>query len=660
MARKVCGYCFHTSGGRRCRYCGKPLLKSTSDFDALPVGTRLNNRYLIGHVLGRGGFGIIYLVYDEQNDRTAALKEYYPERIAIRSHNNIDIEPVASAHAEEFLNGIERFKQEAQLIARFAESSEILGIYDVFTENGTVCYVMDFIKGISLKSYVEAYGTITVPQALYIACKLLGALSVIHKEDVLHRDISPDNIMLCPNGAVRLIDFGSARNISDESKSLSIILKAGYAPLEQYKRRGLQGGWTDIYSLSMSLFFAVTGEEPEDPLTRLDDDSRFSELLGQFPERFAEIIQGGGQIKVENRFKSAEEMLAKISSCGISPMPIDSEFCRPKSTEQDTAPTVNRSRKPIAVAATVTIVGAAAATAVTSVVTESQPLANVQGGGNNVERESELENENNARAETLAADNRDVAAVDEEIPEVKIGGEFFPINVTELDLSDREITNQQIANFSHLKQLKKLYLNGNYITDLSCLSGLSEMEVLNISNNNVSDISFVETMPKLRVFSAENCGITDLSVFENKETLEQIYVGDNYITDISPLKNCSRLTAVGVNEAQIDNIDALENKTELEKVYLTGCGLTSIEPLRNSKKLTEVCLGRNNLTDLSPLSGCTISMLYIDNNKLSGNTDTLSGITLNGYACMEGNGFTDIEITHLRYAVLEGMFELYY
>lgn len=659
MAKKVCGYCFHTSGGRMCRYCGKPLSKSTSDFDALPVGTRLNNRYVVGHVLGRGGFGIIYLVYDEQNDRTAALKEYYPERIAIRTHNNTDIEPVTSAHLGEFTEGIERFIQEAQIISRFAESSEILGIYDVFRENGTACYVMDFIKGIPLKSFVEEHGAISAAQALFIAQKLLGALSVIHKEDVLHRDISPDNIMLCPNGSVRLIDFGSARTIADESKSLSIILKAGYAPLEQYKRRGLQGGWTDIYSLSMSLCFAVTGEEPDDPLTRLDDDSRLTELLGQFPPAFTEIIRRGGEIKVENRFKTAEEMLSAIKKCGISAQPIDGQLCRPKPTEHRTI-VVKRSRKPIAVAAAaVTLVGAAAAT--THIAGSQQPaISDPSSGESNVENTDEVKNENRTIELTQAVTAKNIAGLNEDVPEVKIGGEMFPINITELDLSDREITNQQIYNLSHLKQLKKLVLSGNYITDLSCLNGLSEMEVLNISNNNVADISFVETMPKLRVFSAENCGISDLSVFENKETLEQIYVGDNYVTDISPLKNCSRLTAVGVNEAQIDNIDALENKTELEKIYLTGCGLTSIEPLRNSKKLTEVCLGRNRLTDLSPLSGCTITMLYIDNNRLSGNTDSLSGITLNGYACMEGNGFSDTEITHLRYAVLEGMFELYY
>ncbi len=641
-----------------CRFCGKPFSKTDADYDALPVGTRLNDRYIIGHVIGRGGFGIIYLVYDEKNDRTAALKEFFPERVAVRSHDNISVEPITSTHGKEFSVGMERFMQEARLISDFAESSEILGIYDAFRQNGTACFVMDYIKGVSLKSFVDTHGVITVPQALYIARKLLGALSVIHNEDVLHRDISPDNIMLCPNGAVRLVDFGSARNISDESKSLSIILKAGYAPLEQYKRRGLQGGRTDIYSLSMSLFFALTGEEPEDPLTRLDDDSRFSELLGLFPKSFADIIRKGGEIKVDNRFKNAGEMLAEISDCGIEPQPIEARLCRPDSTEEKCT-AARRSRKPIAVAATaVTPVGAATA-------------VHLAGSGQELEGEAFTSSANalgnadegeNSGISTSGADviDADANADEEQIPEVKIGGEFFPIDVTELDLSDRELTNQQIYNISHLKKLKELNLSGNYITDLSCLNGLSEMEVLSFSNNNISDISFVETMPKLRTFVAENCGITDLSVFENMETLEKIYVGDNYITDISPLKNCSRLTAVGVNEAQLDNIDALENKPLLEKIYLTGCGLTSIEPLRNSDKLTEVCLGRNKLTDLSPLSGCTISMLYIDNNKLSGNTDTLSGITVNGYVCMEGNGFTQLEITHLRYAVLDGLFDLYY
>lgn len=613
--KKVCGYCFHASSGKNCRYCGKPLSRSTSEYDALPLGTKLNNKYIVGRVIGRGGFGIIYLVYDENNDRAAAVKEYFPERIAVRAHNNVDTEPITSAHSEEFTVGADRFMQEAQLIARFSESSEILGIYDVFRQNGTVYYAMDYIKGVSLKELVYEYDKITPAQAVFIAEKLLGALKIIHSEDVLHRDISPDNIMLCPDGSVRLIDFGSARTVPNETKSLSIILKAGFAPLEQYRRKGGQGSWTDLYSLSMSLFFGLTGEEPEDSLSRLDDDSFIHEKLKPIPPMLSAAIIKGGEVKAENRFKSAEEMLSAIRACGITPEPINPDLCRPKDSEQKISGKRARVKK--------TVIFAGAAAALTTIfsgfiLTNNKPQT------------------------------------------VKIGGEFFPVDSTSLDLSNRELTNQQIFNLSHLKNLTYLNVSGNYLTDLSDIKGLTKLETISISNNNIQDISFAENMMNLRSFIAENCGISDISVLADKENLENVFIGDNYVTDISPLKNCNKLVQIGFNEAQIGNIDALENKTELEKICLTGCSLTSIEPLRNCHKLKYVYLGRNNLSDLSPLSGCDIAELYIDNNNLSGNTDSFRGITVNGFVCMEGNGFTDAEISRLNLTILDGEFELYY
>ncbi len=157
-----------------------------------------------------------------------------------------------------------------------------------------------------------------------------------------------------------------------------------------------------------------------------------------------------------------------------------------------------------------------------------------------------------------------------------------------------------------------------------------------------------------------NCGISDISALADKTRLEYVFIGDNYVTDISPLENCNKLKQIGFNEAQIGNIEALRDKTDLEKVCLTGCNLTSIEPLTNCKKLRYVYLGRNRLTDISPLEGCEIAEFYLDNNLLSGNTDSFRGITVNGFVCAEGNGFTEGEIYRIVNIMLSGDFELYY
>lgn len=621
MAKKICGNCFAGSTGKFCHNCGSPLSRSTAEYDALPIGTKLNGKYTVGRVLGRGGFGIIYLVYDEESDRTAAVKEYYPERTAIRAHNNIDVEPMTSLNAEEFSAGLEKFTQEAELISRFSESSEILGIHDVFCQNGTAYYAMDYIKGVSLKDYTAQCGAITENQAVYIADRILSALRIIHGGGVLHRDISPDNIMLCANGAVRLIDFGAARAISENSDSLSVILKAGFAPLEQYRRRGNQGGWTDIYSLAMSLFFGLTLKEPEDPLSRLDNDNIVPNELKNISPSLAQVILKGGAVRSENRFQSADDMLAALDACEITPEEIDISKCTVSRPFAPAPAQKYRKKKRKGLLACGIFSGAAAA---------------------------------------IAAAVFAFGGLFPEPQQVKIGSEFFPVDSVSLDLSNRELTNQQIFNLTHMKKLEYLDLSGNYITDLSCLNGLSEMDSLFFSNNNVSDISFAASMPKLRQFVAENCGISDISVLADKTQLEYVFIGDNYVTDISPLENCNKLKQIGFNEAQIGNIEALRDKTDLEKVCLTGCNLTSIEPLTNCKKLRYVYLGRNRLTDISPLEGCEIAEFYLDNNLLSGNTDSFRGITVNGFVCAEGNGFTEGEIYRIVNIMLSGDFELYY
>ena len=621
LTKKICGNCFARSSGKVCHSCGSALSRSTAEYDVLPIGTVLNGKYTVGRVLGRGGFGIIYLVYDEETDRTAAVKEYYPERTAIRAHNNIDVEPMTSLNAEEFSSGMIKFTQEAEFISRFSESSEILGIHDVFRQNGTAYYTMDYIKGVSLKDYVTQCGAITESQAVYIAERILTALRIIHGGGVLHRDISPDNIMLCANGAVRLVDFGAARAIPENSESMSVILKAGFAPLEQYRRKGNQGGWTDIYSLSMSLFFGLTLKEPEDPLSRLDNDDIVPETLNNVSPALAQIILKGGAVRSDERFQSAEDMLSAMESCGTAPEPVNISECTVSEPFAPAPAKTYRKSKRKPLLACGIFLGAAAAIAAAVFAFKETP---------------------------------------DEAHRVKIGGEFFPTDSTRLDLSNRELTNQQIFNLSHLKNLEYLNLSGNYITDLSCLDGLSEMDSLFFSNNNVSDISFAASMPKLRQFVAENCGISDISALADKTQLEYVFIGDNYVTDISPLENCNKLKQIGFNEAQIGNIEALRDKTDLEKVCLTGCNLTSIEPLTNCKKLRYVYLGRNRLTDISPLEGCEIAEFYLDNNLLSGNTDSFRGITVNGFVCAEGNGFTEGEIYRIVNIMLSGDFELYY
>ncbi|MGN0675427.1 MAG: leucine-rich repeat domain-containing protein [Oscillospiraceae bacterium] len=617
LKQKLCGNCFSRLKGKKCTNCGYTEEYNDSELDVLPVGTVLNERYVIGKMLGKGGFGITYLAYDEKEKRAVAIKEFYPDKTAVRSNDNITVEPMTTFQTDEFSEGLERFFNEAEIIMKFRESSEILGLYEVFRMNGTAYYAMEFFNGISLKYYVSNIGKITESEAVYIAERILPALSVIHSGGILHRDVSPDNIMLCGNGRVMLIDFGSARILSSDSQqNMSVILKEGFAPIEQYQRKSSQGSWTDIYSLAMSLYFGLTGIAPENPIIRLEDDSSFQKGIEGFSAGLAEIIKKASAVNKEDRYQLADDMLSDIQKCGITAeMPDIGDNAETIINK----PVLKKNKSGIKKAI------------ITFSVICSVFLALIIAGINL--KPSDVE--------------------------VKIGGEMFSINETELDLQNRELTNAQIANLKHMKKLKYLNISDNYITDLSCLNGLTELESLHFSNNNVSDISFMRSMTHLKKISAENNSISDISVLSDKTELEQVFFGDNYVTDISPLANSRGLVYVGLNEAQIGTIDALTGMPELEMVCLAGCNLKSIEPLRDCDNLRFVYLGRNSLDDVSPLAGCNIEELYLDNNRLSGHTDSFKGITLNGFACMEGNGFSEDEIQNI-IDNMNGEFTVYY
>ena len=192
---------------------------------ALGVGSILAGRYAIGRVIGKGGFGVTYLAYDMKLECRVAVKEYYPYGLAAREPGSTHVS-VSSAEAEEtFKNGAEKFYNEARLVAKFNGNPNIVSVHDFFYENDTVYFTMGYLEGMTLKAYLKEYGALPLEKALYVAEAVSNALMAAHSMNVLHRDISPDNIMICGDGTVKLLDFGAARQVVTEgSQSLSVIL----------------------------------------------------------------------------------------------------------------------------------------------------------------------------------------------------------------------------------------------------------------------------------------------------------------------------------------------------------------------------------------------------------------------------------------------------
>jgi serine/threonine protein kinase len=224
---------------------------------ALPVGTRLHEFEITG-VIGEGGFGVVYAAHDHSLDRAVAVKEYMPGALAHRTRG-VTVSVRSERHRETFQLGLKSFVNEAKLLARFDHPS-LVKVYRFWEANGTAYMAMPHYHGETLKSSLKALST--APDEAWLRTLLdsvLDALAVIHGANVYHRDIAPDNIMLLDADVPVLLDFGAARRvIRDATQGLTVILKPGYAPIEQYAevKSMKQSAWTDLYALAATVYIS--------------------------------------------------------------------------------------------------------------------------------------------------------------------------------------------------------------------------------------------------------------------------------------------------------------------------------------------------------------------------------------------------------------------
>ena len=240
----------------------------------LRKGTRLIGHYTIEGVLGQGGFGITYLGIDELHEKKVAIKEFFPQGIVTRNIEYQDTVTVTFVgEKDNYEKGKERFLKEARTMAKFSKDEGIVKALDFFEINNTAYIVMEYLEGITLKQYLRENQRIAPEDLIELLVPLIESLDEIHSQGMIHRDISPDNIMVLPDGRIKLMDFGAARDYTEfGEKSLSIVLKPGYAPPEQYQTHGIQGPWTDIYALCATMYKCITGENPPDAIERVMDD----------------------------------------------------------------------------------------------------------------------------------------------------------------------------------------------------------------------------------------------------------------------------------------------------------------------------------------------------------------------------------------------------
>ena len=235
-------------------------------------GMELKERYIVGTVTSYGGFGVVYVGWDTMLKCKVAVKEYFPSGLVTREPGSAEIYPVKNGRAEsEFRAGKDRFLTEAQIMSRYDGHPNIVSIMDYFEENGTAYIIMEFLEGQTLKQYTKSVESldekVDIETAVSITVSMCDILAELHSDNILHRDIAPDNIFICLGGKVKLIDFGAAR-LADRDKKLTKVLKMGFAPPEQYSTDKEQGPYTDVYALGATLYRVITGEMPDEASNR--------------------------------------------------------------------------------------------------------------------------------------------------------------------------------------------------------------------------------------------------------------------------------------------------------------------------------------------------------------------------------------------------------
>ena len=318
-----------------CPVCSRSPGEYTAPPHALRPGAMLNNRYLVGGILGEGGFGITYIGMDTLLQFRVAVKEFFPNGMVNRNNTvSNEVLSISTDSAKKlFSKSLENFLREARTLAKFTGDPGIVAVRDFFEENRTVYIVMEYLDGITLKTYLKQVGTMSPNNTVCLLMPVFHSLRKIHRKGLIHRDISPDNIMLVGE-QIKLLDFGAAREFADE-RSLSVMLKHGYAPMEQYRRHGAQGAWTDVYAICAVMYKCVTGKVPPDAPDRVfEDDLKMPSQLGIETEpAFEEVLRRGLAIKPDERLQSIDELLEALDA--VPGIDIDEPYERTEQPEEE-------------------------------------------------------------------------------------------------------------------------------------------------------------------------------------------------------------------------------------------------------------------------------------------------------------------------------------
>lgn len=647
-----------------CPYCASST-RQRNGLSQLPAGTVLQNRYLVGRVLGSGGFGITYIGRDLALKSRVAVKEFFPADLVRRnSETSTSVQVVNRDVETRFAKGKERFLQEAQTLESLGDVSRIVKIKNIFYENETVYIVMEYLEGQNLKEYLSKNGPISFEKAFRMLEPVMEGVEKLHAAGLIHRDISPSNLMLLRDGSTKLLDLGCTRAFSDLEKSVSVVTKPGYTPMEQYSGDSAQGSWTDVYAFCATIYKLITDQTPDNSLVRMAEDkllppSAYGAVISAGQES---VLMRGLAVLPKNRIQTMAELRAAFRSAEDSDGADGGENDDEKTTYGGAQNNGDKLRAQFAQNKT-----AAEPIMPPKPGTETPPP--VKPGGSGTQRLSRKKERGSKapgkkRTPVRLGKKWIIAAAIATIllvagGAVVLSGAFGATGRLTERFNNETVTVDMIAAFNRNKDSKIVNLETCVIsdeaiaelgknpritqivfvgctgfTDLSPLADIGTLNDLTIkgasdtaealdvsalfgrSSESVTRLTLVDVVcsesdifahfPNLWRLTMDSCvGIKDLDTLSRLSALSRLCLKDVdlSVVDLTPVGDCSSLTEIQMDDCGISDIRWMEPLSKLTAIRMKNGQISDISVLADKEKLQVVNLENNLLTEIEALRG---------------------------------------------------------
>ena len=621
--------------GNVCPRCGFDLATHKQSLMSLGLGTILGGRYEIGRVLGSGGFGITYLAFDHRLQVAVAVKEYLPRALAARRDGETGVIIHSESAMAEFAHHMAAFREEARTLARFNQEPGIVSVLDHFEENGTAYIVMMHVDGVTVEHWLKLNGgKVSFEQAMAILLPVMDSLDVVHAAGIIHRDISPDNILVTRTRQVRLLDFGAARSFSGEEEgTVSILLKRGYAPPEQYRgKRQEQGPWTDIYSMAATLYRMLTGAMPEDVIGRMQTGALVppSEKGVELPPYAESVLMQALSLRCEDRPRSMKAFRNVLlgGRNAVAEVDLERELLQ-REVSLPVPPIPPRKKRFLAIpwvallsvllllgifALTSWIRGMEQANAVAASTQSSsdqpstdQPSTDQPTSDQPTSDQSSVTPDAEASAGiSMASDMTPASGTGSFSPEA--GGSTpspvasistaTPVPLLEMTM-ETEIVIQDPALAAALRKVMGIPREPIRYRDAL------KMTRLELDELEITDISALHYFRNLGFLSLRGNAITSIDALSGLPQLRELNAGDNKITSLDGLTDLPSLNYYYVQGNPVEKMDSVLRFPNLVNIEFNSCGLTELVPLQTLPNLRNIGIYDNAITDLSGFEGQT-------------------------------------------------------